>query len=114
MGSININGKTYTGNNIVVTNGKVIIDGKEAESGNDSTNIKVIVNGDLNKLDCTDAEINGNVIGGVDATNLTCEIIGGDVDANTVNCTTIGGDVDANTVNCNHVEGSIDANVVNK
>lgn len=34
----NINGRTYTGNNIVVNNSKVIIDGQVAESGDVDAN----------------------------------------------------------------------------
>lgn len=100
MGStININGKTFTGNNITVTNGKVIIDGKEATDHGSGANITVEVHGDLQKLNCTTAIIHGNVNGDVDANTVNCKDVTGDVDANTVNCGNVGGDVEANVVN---------------
>ena len=113
MARISINDKHFvTGNNIVVVDGEVVVDGKRFTDN--TPNINVVVHGDLNKLDCNDAEINGNVMGDVDANNVTCEIIGGNVDGNTINATNIGGDVDANVVNCKYIEGDVDANVVNK
>lgn len=112
MGSININGRTYSGDNITVNNGQIIIDGENITFDKNQPQIKVIVTGNLNKLKCTTAEINGNVIGNVNATTLKCKDIGGKVDANTVTCEMIGGDVDANTVKTEFIKGNVDANTV--
>lgn len=50
---ITINGKTITcsGINIVISNGKVIVDGKTIQECN-SGDIKVTIEGDVNKIDC--------------------------------------------------------------
>lgn len=98
MASIQINGQTFVGNNIVVKNGKVIIDGKEAvDTG--SAEVKVEVTGNVDRLECNTCTITGDVTGDVDANTVNCGNIEGDVDANTINCGNIGGDVDANIVN---------------
>ena len=98
MGTITINGNTYSGNSVVVTNGKVIINGKDVTP--DSKEINISVNGDVSELNvdaCNKILIHGNVkdistkSGDVDVT--------GDVSGN-VN--TMSGDVD-----CQNVGGSI-------
>lgn len=96
--TISFNGKTYNGTNIRVENDKVFIDGKLVEEGLTGI-LKVEVTGDLARLDCNSAVVNGN--------------IGGDVEANTLTCGNIEGDVEANTVHCHRIEGDVDANVVN-
>lgn len=60
--SVTINGQTITcsGSNITISNGKVIVDGNVIQSdiGN---NAKVIVNGDVNKIECSGSvEVHGN------------------------------------------------------
>lgn len=97
MAKIVIDGKSFEGDFISIVNEEVFIDGKPSD-GNKYKSIKVIVNGNLKSLDCTSAEINGDVLGNVDATNLTCRAIGGDVDATNVTCDYIEGDVDATNV----------------
>lgn len=94
MATIIVDGSTYSGKNVQIINGRVIVDGKET-NGKEYGSINVIVNGNLETLDCTSAEINGDVHGNVDATNVTCKAIGGDVDATNVKCDFIEGDVDA-------------------
>lgn len=98
MGTISINGKTFTGNNISVVDDKIFVDGKQVEGGLSGV-VKIDVSGDLMNLNCTTATIHGNVHGDVDATTLNCGDVGGDVDATTVNCKNINGNVDAITVN---------------
>lgn len=99
MSTININGKTFTGNNITVNNGKIIIDGKEVTDHGKDASITVEVHGNVEKLDCTSCTIHGDVTGDVDANTVNCKNIAGNVDANTVNCGDVGGDVEANVVN---------------
>ena len=66
MNKITVNGKTYTceGNNISVVNGEIYCDGKLVIDCNNikEKNIKIVVNGDVENLDCgsADATINGN------------------------------------------------------
>ena len=53
MNRITINGKTITCSrtNVVINNGKVIVDGKTIQECN-SGDIKVTIEGDVNKIDC--------------------------------------------------------------
>lgn len=53
MNRITINGKTITcsGTNVVISNGKVIVNGKTIQECN-SGDIKVTIEGDVNKIDC--------------------------------------------------------------
>ena len=101
MNTININGKSYIvrGKNVVIKNNKVIVDGSVIEE-NMKGIVKVEWIGDLANLDCDSAEVNGNVHGNVDCTNLKCDDIKGNVDCTNLNCNDIYGDVDAVTVNC--------------
>ena len=93
MNRITINGKTITclGTNVVINNGKVIVDGKTIQECN-SGDIKV------NKIDCGGSvEVHGNS-GSIDCGG-SCEV-GGDVK----------GDIDAGgSVTCGNVSGDIDA-----
>jgi DUF4097 and DUF4098 domain-containing protein YvlB len=100
MGSININGKTYTGNNIIVNNDDIIIDGKSVDydPNNEHKIINVHVDGNLESLKCNTATINGDVFQDVKCNTLKCEAVGGDVKANTVKADYIQGNVKANTV----------------
>lgn len=62
MSQIIINGKSYSGSNISIINGNVIIDGKGVSI--DEKQISIVVNGDLAELDangCNKIEIAGNV-----------------------------------------------------
>lgn len=58
-----INGVRYSGNNITIKNGKVIIDGKPIDTG-DAKEIKIEVQGDIETLDvdmCNTIQITGSV-----------------------------------------------------
>ena len=96
MNKITINDETFevSGRNIVVVNGKIIVDEKTVKNGLSGI-VEIKFEGDLANLDCTNATINGNVHGDVDSTKLTCGDIAGNVDATNVHCGAIGGDVDA-------------------
>ena len=96
-GSITINGNVYEGNDIVVKNNNVYINGKKQIS-NVKKELKIIVTGNLASLDCGgSATINGDVIGDVDCgSSCRCDNVGGNVDAgSSVVCGTVGGSVDA-------------------
>lgn len=98
MSSVTINGKTYIGNNIIVSNGKIIIDEKNVTSDDKVINITVNGNIDSLKVDtCNKLEIIGNV------TNVNT--VSGDVDINgdvSGSIQTVSGDV-----KCKNVGGSI-------
>ena len=85
MNRITISGKTITcsgsGTNVVINNGRIIVDGKTIQECN-SGDIKVIIEGNVNKIDCSGSvEVHGKsgsiVCGG------SCEVRGdvkGDID----------------------------------
>lgn len=100
MGTININGRTYTGNNITVNDNDIIIDGKKVDydPNNEYKEIIVHVDGNLESLKCNTAVIHGDVYQDVKCNTLKCEVVGGDVKANTVKADHIEGNVKANTV----------------
>lgn len=105
MNSITINGKTITcsGNNVVINNGRVIVDGNVISECN-TGNVKVVIEGDINKIDCDGSvevhgnsgsvecggscKVGGNVKGNIDAGgSVTCENVAGSIDAGgTVKC----------------------------
>ena len=97
--SVQINGRTITcsGSNITVSNGKVIIDGNVVESGLYG-DINIIVNGDVNKIDCAGSvEVRGNS-GSIDCGG-SCNVggnVNGDIDAGgSITCGNVSGDIDA-------------------
>lgn len=74
---ITLNGKTYIGNNIVISGNQVIIDGKPVED--DSKVINITVTGNLGSLQCDNAneiKIEGDVLQGVKTTNGDVDISG--------------------------------------
>lgn len=81
-GNMTINGKTYSGNNIIISNGKVIVDGAE-QSEVLEHNIVVNVTGDVQSLETTSGDVQ-------------CESVSGDVK-------TVSGDV--------NVRGNVAGNV---
>lgn len=97
--SITINGQTinYLGSNIIVSNGNVIVDGNIIQT-NIGNNAKVVVNGDVNKIDCHGSvEVHGNS-GSIDCGG-SCTV-DGDVNGNidvggSVKCGNVSGDIDA-------------------
>lgn len=98
MSRVTINGKTYIGNNIIVSNGKIMIDEKNVTS--DDKVIIITVNGNIDSLKvdtCNKLGIIGNV------TNVNT--VSGDVDINgnvSGSIQTVSGDV-----KCKNVGGSI-------
>lgn len=99
MGTVNINGRVYTGDTIVIKNNKTFIDGKEADTA-DAKEINISVTGDIKTIEvdaCNKLEVSGNVTGNV-------KTMSGDVKCGNVNgsISTMSGDVD-----CEEVGGSI-------
>lgn len=91
---ININGNKYSGNNISISNGRVIIDGKDVTP--DSKNITICVDGNISEMKvdaCDSVVVNGNC-GSVSTMSGDVEV-DGDV---TGSITTMSGDVDCGTV----------------
>jgi hypothetical protein len=97
--SVTINGQTITcsGSNVIIRNGEVIVDGKVIQSdiGN---NAQVVINGDVNKIECSGSvEVHGNS-GSIDCGN-SCKVDGdvnGNIDAGgSITCGNVSGDIDA-------------------
>ena len=98
MNVITINGNIYSGNSIVVTNGKVVINGKDATPENKEINISVVGNIEQLKVDaCNRVSVEGSVKS-ISTQSGDVEVTG-DVDGN---ISTMSGDVD-----CGMVGGSI-------
>ena len=118
MSVIVIGGNAYSGNSVVVTNGKVIIDGKDVTP--DAKEINISVQGDVaelkvdacNKVSVTgnvgsfsgrtgDVEISGDVSGDVQTTTgeVSCGAVSGSVSTSTgdVDCVSVGGSVSTKT-----------------
>ena len=103
--SVVINGQVIncTGSNISIQNGTVIVDGKVIQSdiGN---NAEIIINGDVNSIDCSGSvEVHGNC-GSIDCSG-SCKVDGdvhGNIDASgSVTCGNVSGDIDASgSVRC--------------
>lgn len=111
---ININGKTYVGNNIQITNGKVVIDGKVMNDDlSQDKKIEINVVGEFKgNLIVTEGNVNvkGDIGGNVNAVgSVTCDDVGGNVDAGgSVTCDDVGQSVSAGgSVSCDDVSGSI-------
>ncbi|MET3505433.1 hypothetical protein [Halalkalibacter oceani] len=99
MGTVNINGVTYQGNSIVVNNGRVIIDGKEAVPTKQKE-INIQIQGDVKMLSidsCNSLMVNGDA-GSVKTTSGDVEI-GGNVNGSV---STVSGDVE-----CGDIRGSV-------
>jgi len=110
MNTININGESFqvTGNNVIVKNNKVIVNGKTIKEGLKGI-VKVEFKGDIANLDCNTAIINGNV-GDIDCSTLTINgDVDGDVDCSTIRCGNVQGDVDGTNIVCGNISGDVDA-----
>jgi len=92
---ITINGVTYKGNNIVVNNNKVIIDGVKVDT-KDYKEINIVVSGNLNSLEvdsCNTISIGGHCED-IETTNGDVDV-SGDVHGNVK---TTNGDVTAKSI----------------
>lgn len=97
-GSLNIDGKTFSGSNICINGNKVIVDGVEQE-GELVGDINITVNGDVESIENTNGFVKALNVGKVKTTNgdVTCDSVSGNVSTTNgeVRCKKITGDVDA-------------------
>lgn len=100
MNRITINGTVFetNGRNISVNNGTVIVDGEVIKKGI-SGSINIIINGDVNQIDCAGSvTVNGSVAGDIDCGGSVHvnENVKGNIDCGgSCNCENVGGHVDA-------------------
>ncbi len=107
---ININGKSYEGENITITNSKVFINGKEVGT-EDSKQITITVTGNIENLKvdhCEKIDIMGTIkdvqltSGNINCGNVTGNVktTSGDVDCSDVggSIQTVSGNVDASNI----------------
>lgn len=107
---ITINGKSYNGNSVTVINGKVMVDGKPADTSDDKV-INIWVNGNIETLDidyCDSLDIKGDC-GTVNTQNSNVKISGnvwGSVESKNGNitCGNVGGSVKTKNGNIKHVK----------
>ena len=96
--TVRINGVTYTGNNIVVSNGKVLINGQDHTP--DSKKIDIVVNGNIEtlKVDACDKVVVGGSVSSLSTLSGDVKIegnVGGSIStmSGSVKCGSIGGSV---------------------
>jgi hypothetical protein len=105
---IDVQNIVSNGSNITISNGKITVDGVVVSSYG-SQGVKVIINGDVKKIDCAGSvEVHGNS-GSIDCGG-SCTV-GGNVDGNidaggSIHCGNVSGDVDAG--------GSVNQNIFTK
>jgi len=125
MGTIIMNGKKYSGNNISIINGVVTIDGKMVDDCDLPENVfKIKIEGSVENI-FTDKSVEcgtvtGNVIAGGSVAcdsvkgyaesvgSISCEDIGGTVNSGgSISCNTIGGDAIAGgSINASKLMGN--------
>lgn len=94
MGTVNINGQTFSGNNIRIEGNKVLIDG-----------VEVIRSPDIARA--IEIRIVGSAMNVFTDKAVNCEDVQGDIQAGVVNCGDVGGNVQAGVINCGDVAGSV-------
>ena len=113
--SVTINGKTYSGRNIQINNGRVSIDGNADESSGLKEPISIVINGNCGAIECREANIkvNGNVQGDIatGAGDVECSgVVTGNVKtgAGDIECGDVSGNVQtgAGDIECGKVGGS--------
>lgn len=112
---ISINGTVFSGRSIKVTNGRVIVDGKDVTPGS-ATEIQIQVSGDLAELDvdfASSIEVKG-AVGKIrsGSGDITCGNItgGAQTGSGDIDCESILGDVQTGSGDVN-VMGNITGNV---
>lgn len=97
MGTISINGVTYSGNNVVMQNGRIFIDGVEQKESATGRVELVVVNGPLQNLTVDGSVQCGDVLGSIQAGgSVQCEGVNGSINAGgSVHCGPVGGAINA-------------------
>lgn len=94
MGTVSINGQTFSGDNIRVEGNKVYVDG-----------VEVIRSPDIAKA--VEIRITGSAMNVFTDKVVNCDDVKGDVHAGVVNCGDVEGNVHGGVVNCGDVGGRV-------
>lgn len=115
MGTVSINGRTYQGNNVSMSNGRIIIDGRDVtEDTKDDRQITISIDGNIESLSvghCDKVTVNGEC-GSVSTTSgdVNCGSVKGSVKtvSGDVDCKDVGGSVEtlSGDVNCGTIAGN--------
>lgn len=93
-GSINIDGRLFTGNNVSVNNGKVTVDGV-VQDGELIGNIDIVVHGDVINIENECGTVTANEVGEISTTSgdIKCGNVAGSAKtmSGDINCGNIGG-----------------------
>jgi hypothetical protein len=116
VGTINISGRSFSGNNITIINDRIYVDGKDItdDAGEGAKGIvKIEITGDVKLVNCDrSVSIKGNVNGDVKSGgSLNCDNITGNAESNgSMNAGNIGGNArSGGSMNCGKVSGSVTA-----
>ena len=94
--SVSIDGKTFSGNNITIINGEVIIDGV-TQDGELTGDINVVVNGNVDRIENSIGTVTANAVGNVSTQSgdVNCDDVSGSVStmSGDVYCDSISGNV---------------------
>lgn len=114
---IMINGKSYSGNNITINDGVVIVDG-EVQEGTHKQPMILVIECNVDKIVSSESiHITGDVHGNIEAeVNVDCDDVYGNVKAKmNANCDNVTGNVDAGmTINCDDIYGDAKASIINR
>lgn len=115
MAKMIVNDVVYVGSSITITNGKVIIDGKDVSS--DGKTIYIYIEGDVTSMNadyCNSLKVLGNVTN-LKTASSDVEIVGNILNdvvttSGDINCDTINGNVETTSgdVSCNTINGFIE------
>lgn len=104
VSSLTVNGTTYFGNSIQISNGRVLVDGKEVADHAGSPKIEVNIHGDVDTIEAGsgDVRVNGNA--GVIRTgsgDVECRDVAGTVTTGSgnVRCSAIAGNASTGSGN---------------
>lgn len=116
--NVNINGKSYSGNNITVQNSVVFVDGVEQGDFGDDKKVVIKIMSNVDSIESKESiTIQGSVKAGeiITGTSFNADNVIGNVKAgSSVNCDDIKGNVYAGTtINCDRISGNASANRIN-
>lgn len=105
-GTITIDGKTFSGKSVQINGNKVVVDGVTQE-GELVGDISVVVNGDCETVDSSNANVTvKGSVGSIRTTNgeIICGPVGGEVSSNNgnISCGTVAGGVKTINGNIRH------------